>query len=101
MNIKFYTAGADYPNYHSLAASTDKQAPVAAKTAGNYDKVTIRKRPDAADDSSFAQMLARKLTDRLAEGDNQEKVRRLQQEVASRTYEPDARRIAERMLGYH
>ena len=66
----------------------------------NYDKVTIRKRPDAADDSSFAQMLARKLTDRLAEGDNQEKVRRLQQEVASRTYEPDARRIAERMLGY-
>lgn len=100
MNIKLYTNHTDYPDYRSLAPAAPKQAPATGKTAGNYDKATFNKTQSPADDSSFARILAREAASRLDKGVSQERVAVLHQQVGSGTYKPEARSIAEHMLGY-
>jgi len=104
MNIKLYTSkpATLYPEYRSLSVPTDKtprQEP--GKTNGNYDKLTIKWSLSTADEASFARILARETAVKASEGASQERVNALQKQVASGTYKPDARQIAEHMLGYH
>jgi len=100
MNIKFYTNNTEPPNYHSSASAADKTKPAVGKAASNYDKATFNKPAAPVDDSEFARVLAREAAARLEQSASPEKVARLQQQVASGTYQPNARTIAERMLGY-
>lgn len=96
MNIKLYTNNVEPPNYHSPAPAADKAKPA----AGNFDKATFHKPAAPVDESEFARVLARETAARLEQSASPEKVARLQQQVASGTYQPNARTIAERMLGY-
>lgn len=98
MNIKLCTNN-NFSNCHSPVCA-DKVKPAAGKSAGNYDKATFRTSQETVDASGFARILAREAAGRLENRDNQEKVARLQQQVASGTYVPNARCIAERMLSY-
>ena len=101
MNVKLYTRGPDYSSYRTHVVQTDKLVSAPEKAAGNYDKVTIHKtQASGSSDTGFARMLAKTLDDKLDEGEGQSEVLRLQSMVASGTYQPDARRIAERMLCY-
>lgn len=100
MNITFYTNNTEYPDYHSLTPSAARTVPAAGKAAGNYDKVSFNKPKAPADDSSFARVLAREAASRLEQGASPEKVTGLRLQVAAGTYQPDARCIAEHMLGY-
>ena len=84
MNIKLYAGNADYPDYRTLSAAASKPALPA----------------DTADDTDFAHILAREAAGSLKQGASQEKIMELQQQIASGTYKPNARRIAERILGY-
>ena len=96
MNVKLYTRGAEYPSYRTHVVQADKPVPAPEKAAGNYDKVTIRKpQASGASDAGFA-----RLNDKVEKGASQSEVLRLQSAVASGTYQPDARQIAEHMLGY-
>ena len=101
MNVKLYTRGAEYPSYRTHVVQADKLVSAPEKAAGNYDKVTIRKpQASGASDAGFARVLARTLNDKVEKGASQSEVLRLQSAVASGTYQPDARQIAEHMLGY-
>lgn len=100
MNITFYTNNTEYTDYRSLTPATARPNQAAGKTAGKYDTATFNKPQAPADDSSFARVLAREAAKRLEQGVSQEKVTGLQQQVMSGTYHPDARCIAEHMLGY-
>lgn len=100
MNIKFYTSHTDYPDYRSLSSQAGRQASPAGKAAGNFDKATFNKAQAPADETSFARVLARETAARIEPFAGQEKVSRLHQQVTEGTYRPDARTIAEHMLGY-
>ena len=88
MNIKFLTGSTDFPDYRSITSTTNTQKTSAGREAGDYDKISLNKSPYPEDDMSFARVLAR------------ERVLSLKQQVESGTYRPDARRIAEKLLGY-
>lgn len=100
MNITFYTSNTEFPDYHSLTLAADRTKQSVRKGTGDYDKLTINKSQVPVEESSFARVLARETAGRLEGGAGQERVMKLQQQVASGTYQPDAKRIAERMLGY-
>ena len=100
MNIKLYAGNADYPDYRTLSPAASKPALPADKAAGNYDKATFSRTQALADDTDFAHILAREAAGILKQGASQEKIMELQQQIASGTYKPNARRIAERILGY-
>lgn len=100
MNIKFYTNHTDYPDYRSLTPAAAKAAPTTGKVTGNYDKATFNKTQPPVDESSFARILAHEAAGRLEQGAGPEKVAGLRQQVVSGTYKPEARNIAEHMLGY-
>ena len=92
MNIKL--------DYRTLSPAASKPALPADKAAGNYDKATFSRTQAPADDTDFAHILAREAAGSLKQGASQEKIMELQQQIASGTYKPNARRIAERILGY-
>lgn len=101
MNVKLYTRGTDYTGYRTHVIQADKPAAAPEKAAGNYDKVTIRKsQAVGSSDAGFARVLAKALNDKVEKGVSQSEVLRLQSAVASGAYQPDARQIAEHMLGY-
>ena len=50
MNVKLYTRGSEYAGFRTLTTAADKPCAAPEKTAGNYDKVTIR-RPAAGSES--------------------------------------------------
>lgn len=101
MNVKLYTRGTDYSGYHTHVIPADKPVSAPEKAAGNYDKVTIRKsQASGSADAGFARVLAKALNDKVEKGTSQSEVLRLQSAVASGFYVPDARQIAEHMLGY-
>lgn len=100
MNITFYTNSADFPDYRSLTSAAGRKKTAANLNPADYDKFTANKSPLPADETSFARVLAREAAGKLEGGVSQERVSNLQQQVASGVYQPNARRIAERMLGY-
>ena len=100
MNIKFFTGSTDFPDYRSIPSATNTQKTSAGREAGDYDKISLNKSPYPEDDMSFARVLAREAAARLEAGVSSERVLSLKQQVESGTYRPDARRIAEKLLGY-
>lgn len=102
MDIKFHTNHMDYLDYRSHTPAAAKP-PVPGKVTGNYDKDnkdTFRKTHSPVDETSFARILAREAAGRLEQGASPEKVAGLHQQFVTGTYKPDARSIAEHMLGY-
>lgn len=100
MNIRLYTGSSDFTDYHSLTPTADRPKSTAGKEAGDYDKVILNKPQYPADESSFARILAREAAGRMENHVGNERVLKLQQQVEAGTYQPDAQRIAEHMLGY-
>ncbi len=88
MEVKLYTRN-DYMEYRSLTSAPDRAEAPAAKEIRqeNYDTVTIR--------SDFSRMMAQE-TD--GEDAASQRIFSLQQQIATGTYQLDARRIAECML---
>ena len=98
MNVIFQTT--NNTPYRAPVSTPRKRAAQPAAVKGDYDTVNIR-RPQAAqdDEESFARILARRATAQLGSGASQERVQELGRRVADGTYQPDAQRIAGRMLG--
>lgn len=96
MNITFQAMNT---SYRTPIPAQQKRASLARKARGDYDTVNIR-RPQAVinDDESFSRMLARKTASQLGDA-SQDKVNELSRKIADGTYQPDAQRIAGRMLG--
>lgn len=95
MNIRFQTVN---PSYRTPVPSQSKRTPVAGKTKGNYDTVTIHG-AQSSQETSFARVLARSAAAQLSEGATPERVQDLKSRVSVGTYHPDADRIAGRLLG--
>ena len=98
MNVVFRTTNSQ--PYRTPVSAPRKHTAPAATVKGDYDTVNIR-RPQAVqdDEESFARILARRATAQLGSGASQERVQELGRRVADGTYQPDAQRIAGRMLG--
>lgn len=100
MDIRFYTTSSPYMEHRSPAPVTDRTRTVTEKTSGDYDKATFKQVSAPSNDSSFASMLTQTVSARLSKGADTRHVTEVRQQVISGTYQPDSRRIAERMLGY-
>lgn len=100
MNIILHTGSTDFPDYRTITSTINTPKTSAGRETGNYDKISLNKSPYPEDDMSFARILAREAAARLENGVSSERVSSLKQQVESGTYQPDARRIAEHMLGY-
>lgn len=97
MNITFQPLNAAY---RPPVSSSGKQKPRSEKIKGDYDTVNIRRAQAAPeDDESFARMLARKTASQLNDGVSQERLQELGRRISEGTYQPDAQRIAGRLLG--
>lgn len=100
MKITLYTGNTDYSDYRTVTSTGNPSKTSVDRESGNYDRISLNKSPYPEDDVSFARMLAREAAVRLEGGVSRERVLALKQQVDSGTYQPDARRIAEHMLGY-
>ena len=100
MKITIYNGNADFPDYRTVTSTANSSKTSVGKDSGNYDTVSLNKSPYPEDDTSFARMLVHEAAARLEGGVSKERVLMLKQQVDSGTYQPDARRIAEHMLGY-
>lgn len=98
MNVIFQTMN-NQP-YRTPVSTPRKRTVPTAAVKGDYDTVNIRRTQAAQDDDeSFARMLARRTTAQLGSGASQERVQELGRRIADGTYQPDAQRIAGRILG--
>lgn len=95
MNIKIQTMN---PSYRTPVPAQRRRTPVSGKARGNYDTVTIQG-PQAGPEDSFARILASRAAAQVKEGASPERVQELSRQVADGTYQPDADRIAGRLLG--
>ncbi len=105
MNIKLYTSkNTPYSSYHTLPPVSGRIARLDTDKADganrNYDKITLNRSQTPVEGMSFARMLAREAAAKVEKGASPEHVADLKQQVAAGTYQPDARQIAQRMLGY-
>lgn len=100
MKIKFQTLDTSYPTPVSRQRRRAPQTEKARENYGNYDTVMINgPRINQEEDNSFAHMLARSAASQISSGASPERVRELGRQVAAGTYQPDARKIAGRLLG--
>ncbi|MCI8659376.1 MAG: flagellar biosynthesis anti-sigma factor FlgM [Lachnospiraceae bacterium] len=98
MNVIFQTM--NNTPYRTPVSAPRKRAAQPAAIKGDYDTVNIqRARVSQDDDESFARILARKTAAQLGSGASAERVQDLGCRIADGTYQPDAQRIAGRMLG--
>lgn len=97
MNVTFQKLNTAYrPAVHVKS----KQTARSEKIKGDYDTVNIRRSQAAPeDDETFARMLARKASAQLVDGASQEKMQDLNRRISEGSYQPDAQRIAGRLLG--
>ncbi len=97
MNITFQALNAVY---RPSVPAQSKQKPRSETIKGDYDTVNIRHVPASLeDDESFARILAKKTASQLGEGASQERVQELSRRITDGTYQPNAQRIAGRLLG--
>lgn len=97
MNIKFQTLNT---SYRTPVSAPRRRAAQSEKAKANYDTVTINgPRISQDEDGSFARILAQRAASQLTRGASPERVRELKQQVANGTYQPDAQKIAGRLLG--
>lgn len=74
--------------------------PQSSTVKGDFDTVNIQgSRITQDEDETFARILARRTAAQLGSGASAERVQELGRQVADGTYQPDAQRIAGRMLG--
>lgn len=98
MNIRFQTV--NNTSYRTPVTAQRKRAPQSATVKGDFDTVNIqRSRVAQDDDESFARMLARRTAAQLGNGASPERVQDISRRVSDGTYQPDAQRIAGRLLG--
>lgn len=98
MNITFQTT--NNPPYRSTVPAQPRRKAQTGTVKKDYDTVNIRRpRTVQEDDESFARLLARRASSQVSEGASQEKVQELGHRIADGTYQPDAWRIAGRLLG--
>ena len=98
MNITFQTTNPS--SYRSTVPVQPRRKTQSGTAKKDYDTVNIRRpRTTLEDDESFARLLARKAAAQVGEGASQEKVQELGRRIADGTYQPDAQRIAGRLLG--
>lgn len=99
MNVKFHTLNNN--TYRAPVSSPRKRMPQSgAVKAADYDTVNIKRTRNAQDDEeSFSRLLARKASVQLGSGASPERVQELGRKIADGTYQPDAGRIAGRLLG--
>ncbi len=98
MNVTFPVMNTSY----RPTISTPGRRPARSERTkgGDYDTVNIRSsRTIQEDDESFARLLARKATAQMSDGVSSERVKELGSRVANGTYQPDAQKIAGRLLG--
>ncbi|MEY8337076.1 flagellar biosynthesis anti-sigma factor FlgM [Lachnospiraceae bacterium 62-35] len=97
MNITFQTVSTAYRPQVTIQR---RQAPKTGMVKGDYDRVDIRK-PQAVqeDDISFARMLAHSTAMQISDGASPERLQELSSQIAEGTYQPDAHKIAGRLLG--
>lgn len=96
MNITFQTMNT---SYRSSVPTQARPKQKAERIKGDYDTVNIRgPRTAQEDEESFARILARKTASQLGSV-SQDRVQELGRRVADGSYEPDAGRIAGRLLG--
>ena len=69
------------------------------QTGGAFDTVTISKNSTKSDDD-FVRGLVSRVTDQVNQPVSSNRVAELKELVQSGQYEPDSRRIAEKLLGY-
>lgn len=100
MNITFYKMNNDCSKYNSPSLQQDKVKASPGSTPVNHDRLTINSSRLPTDEASFARILAREAAIHLEDGPGSEQLLRLKQQVSDGTYVPDARRIAQHMLGY-
>lgn len=100
MKITIYTGNTDFSDYRTVTSSGNSSKTSVDRESGNYDRISFNKSPYPEDDTSFARVLAREAAARLEGGVGRERVLEIKQQVDSGTYHPDARRIAEHILGY-
>lgn len=100
MNIKLYTGNSEFSDFRTITSAGIMQKTSAGRVAGDYDRVSLNKPVKAGDDTDFARLLARKAAAQLEAGVDNERVHTLKLQVESGSYHPNARRIAERILGY-
>ncbi len=98
MNITFQPL--KNTGYRPQVTTQSKHTPRTEKTKGDYDTVNIRK-PQAAqdDEESFARMLAQRTAAQIGNGASPERVKDLSRRIAEGAYQPNAQRIAGRLLG--
>lgn len=97
MNITIQTTNTIY---RSSSPVPRKRTPKPEIVKKDYDTVNIHKAKTVQeDDESFARILARKTAAQINDNASQEKVMELSQRIADGTYQPDAQRIAGRLLG--
>lgn len=100
MKITIHSGNTDFSDYRTVPSTANSPKTSVGQESGNYDTISLNKSPYPEDDSSFARMLAHEAAVRLEGGVSKDRVLMLKQQVESGSYQPDARRIAEHMLGY-
>lgn len=97
MNVKFQTLN---PSYRTPTPAPRRRAAQSGNVKGNYDTVTINGPRFTQDgEESFSRILAQKAASQLGQGVGPGRVQELGQQVADGTYQPDAQKIAGRLLG--
>ena len=97
MNVTFPVMNT---SYRPTISTPGRRPARSERTKWDYDTVNIRSsRTIQEDDESFARLLARKATAQMSDGVSSERVKELGSRVANGTYQPDAQKIAGRLLG--
>lgn len=97
MNITFQTMNT---SYRAAVPAQRRYTPQAGKAKGDYDTVDISSsRASQGSDESFARILAHRTAAQLNDGAGQERVEELKSKIAEGIYQPDAQKIAGRLLG--
>ena len=77
----------------------DNSAPSVISNVGhNFDAVIIKSDPRQIEERTFAKAVAQRLSSEMKDTASADKIRSLQNQVASNTYHVDAHAIAARML---
>ena len=97
MNVTFPVMNTSY----RPTISTPSRRPARSeRTKGDYDTIDIRSsRTIQEDDECFARILARKAAAQMSDGASADRVKELGSRIANGTYQPDAQKIAGRLLG--
>lgn len=97
MNVTFPVMNT---SYRPTISTPNRRPARSERTKGDYDTIDIRSsRTIQEDDESFARILARKAAAQMSDGASADRVKELGSRIANGTYQPDAQKIAGRLLG--